>query len=175
MKKKRAVFLGDFPKLRMNYLLQKKLEKMKTRKNYLLTIIVLLSISLTSFAQDKVIPEGKLPKEIRSYVKTHFPSNSILQASIDDELFSKSYELILSDNISLDFNSKNKITDIESKSKSKLPDSVIPKRILEYTKTNYPNNVIISWELDDRNQQIELDNGLDLEFNMAGDFLMIDD
>lgn len=80
--------------------------------------------------------------------------------------------MILQDNFSLEFDSKNRVTDISGK--SQLPNSVIPKSILEYVKSNYPNNIILDWELDDKNQQIELDNGLDLEFNMQGAFLRID-
>ena len=57
---------------------------------------------------------------------------------------------------------------------SKLPDSVIPSKIREYVVANYPQNHIIGWEIDGRNQQVELDNDLDLEFTMNGDFIRID-
>ena len=55
-----------------------------------------------------------------------------------------------------------------------MPNSVIPEKILQYVTTNYPTNFITDWELDDKNQQVQLDNGLDLEFKMNGDFLRID-
>jgi hypothetical protein len=42
-------------------------------------------------------------------------------------------------------------------------------------KTNYPNNVINDWELDDGIQKVELDNSIDLEFSQKGEFLRIDD
>ncbi|NLW30122.1 MAG: hypothetical protein GXY77_01545 [Fibrobacter sp.] len=74
--------------------------------------------------------------------------------------------------MSLEFNRKNEIIDIDGV--SQLPNSVIPEKILQYVTTNYPTNFITDWELDGKNQQIELDNGLDLEFNMNGDFLRID-
>ncbi len=53
---------------------------------------------------------------------------------------------------------KKEVIDIEGL--TKLPDSVIPAKLLEYATTNYPDNYIIGWELDDRNQQIKLENGL---------------
>lgn len=145
---------------------------MKNSFTLLATVSMILLIGFTSCAQDKIIPSNKLPKQIITFVETHFPENSIIQASFDRELFSKSYEIILKDNIKLDFNSKNEATSIEGN--SKLPDKVIPKQILEYVKKNYNKNVIIEWELDDKKQQVKLDNGLELEFNKNGDFLRID-
>lgn len=80
--------------------------------------------------------------------------------------------MILEGSISLEFNRKNEIVEINSI--SKLPDSVVPEKIRQYVSANYPDNIIIGWERDDRNQQVELNNRLELEFNMSGDFLRID-
>lgn len=144
-----------------------------TKMKNLSLLVIMLFMSSISFAQDKVIPENELPKEIKTYLSTHFPDNAVLQAMVDKEVFSKSYEVILQDNFTVEFNSKNKVKEISGN--SKLPDSVIPNEILAYVKTNYPNNVITDWELDDNNQQVELDNDINLEFTMTGQFLRIDD
>lgn len=145
---------------------------MKNQINQVLLLSVLLVFSITSCVDDKIIPATDLPQEISTYLESHFPENKVVQATVDKELFSKSYEVILKDNTTLKFNSKNKITDIEAP--SKLPNSVIPIQILDYVKTNYPNEVITDWELEDKNQQVELDNGITLEFTMEGEFLRID-
>ena len=78
----------------------------------------------------------------------------------------------MSESISLEFNRKKEIIDIDGV--TQLPNSVIPEKILQYVTTNYPTNFITDWKLDDKNQQVQLDNGLDLEFKMNGDFLRID-
>jgi hypothetical protein len=78
----------------------------------------------------------------------------------------------LSDGISLEFNRKREIISIDGT--SQLPTSVIPEKIFQYVENNYFGNVITDWELDGKNQQIELNNGLDLEFDMNGDFLRLD-
>lgn len=135
-------------------------------------IATMLAVSFISHAEDTVIKESELPKKIKTYLKTHFPNNPVLQASIDKELFSKSYEVILKNNISLEFNKKNDVKDISAS--SKLPDSVIAKPILDYVKSNFPNNLITDWELDDTTQKVELDNDMELEFDLKGKFLKID-
>ncbi|WP_367916225.1 PepSY-like domain-containing protein [Leadbetterella sp. DM7] len=136
-------------------------------------ILMLIPAAFMSACESqKVLAENEIPSAITTYVSTHFPAARILQAVKDKEGLSKSYDVILEGNISLEFNKKHEITSIESR--SALPDSVIPEKILAYVKANYPNHSILQWELDDNRQQVELDNHLELEFNKAGDFLRID-
>lgn len=137
----------------------------------LLSIIVVIA-ALTSCEKEKIVPATELPNEITEYVSTHFPVNTIIQSTEDKDGFTKTYDVLLDGNISLEFNRKKEIIDIESL--SELPNSVIPTKIKSYVETNYPNNVIIGWGLDDKNQEVQLDNGVGLEFNMNGDFLRID-
>lgn len=146
---------------------------MKKEIKTVMASLVLLSVSFGVKAQDKVIPANQLPKEIKKYVKTHFPNNEIVQASVDKDLRSQSYDVILKENIKLEFNSKNKIKEIDGI--SALPKSVIPNKISQYVKTNYPKIAITDWELNDANQEVKLENGISLKFNMAGKFLRFDD
>jgi len=133
--------------------------------------MILTSISFTVNAQDRKIPIEFVPKQITAYLKTHFPDNTVLKATFDNHVIYKKYKISLNDKISLEFSPDYKVMEI--KSKSKLPNSVIPEGIQKYVETNYPKNVITDWELDNGNQQIELDNGIDIEFNLKGVFIRI--
>ena len=135
-------------------------------------VAIALTVSLISCAKDEVIPVSELPAEMKAYISTHFPSNTILQVVKDVDGLTKTYDVLLSERISLEFNRQKEIIDIDSE--IALPNSVIPEQIRQYVTANYPTNVITVWELDDRNQQIQLDNWLDLEFTMNGDFIRID-
>ncbi|MDR1878227.1 MAG: PepSY-like domain-containing protein [Bacteroidales bacterium] len=143
------------------------------KKEFAVILAAWTLILMTACSQETIIPQEALPLEITTYISTHFPDYSILQSVKDRDDFVLTYDIILSDGISLEFNRKNEIIDIDGH--SKLPDSVIPEKILLYVKTNYPSSIITDWELDDRNQQVQLDNGLDIEFTMSGDFVRIDD
>lgn len=147
-----------------------KMNKKKLIKNSLMATA--LAFTLTSCDKEEVIPSTDLPSEITSYISTHFPNNSIVQVIKDRDGLTKTYDILLSESISLEFNRKKEIIDIDGV--AQLPNSVIPEKILQYVTTNYPTNFITDWELDDKNQQVQLDNGLDLEFKMNGDFLRID-
>ena len=52
--------------------------------------------------------------------------------------------------------------------------SVISIKIFEYVKVNYPNNFITGWEMDEGKQEVELNNSVDLEFDMNNVFLQND-
>lgn len=135
-------------------------------------LLTLVATFLFACNDEEIIPSSELPTSIKDYVSTHFPNNEIIQVVKDREGFSKSYDVILAGSISLEFNKKNNIVEINSI--SQLPDSVIPEKIRQHAADNFPDNVIIGWELDDRNQQVKLNNGLELEFTKSGDFLRID-
>lgn len=146
---------------------------MKTFKFLKSTLIAsTLAASISIFAQDKIVPYTEVPAEIQTYLKTHFPNNTVLQSELDNGWFKKEYEILLSNNVKLEFNEKNNIKNIDAK--SALPESVIPSAISKYIKSNYPNNFITEWDLDAKRQSVELNNGVELEFNLEGKFLRID-
>ncbi|MBS9773905.1 MAG: PepSY-like domain-containing protein [Tenacibaculum sp.] len=136
-------------------------------------ILLISIISLISCSKEKTISKNDLPFEIKVYISEHFPNNPILQASVEENFSSKEYEVILKDNITVEFDAKDKVKEI--KANTKLPNSVIAKPILDYVKTNFRNNIITKWELDKRKQEVKINNGISLEFDLSGNFIKIDD
>lgn len=137
-----------------------------------LFLLVLVPFMFISCEKEKVMSLTDIPSEISDYVSTHFTDSPIIQSIKDKDGFELTYDVILDGGFFLEFNRKKEVIDIDGL--TKLPDSVIPAKLLDYATSNYPDNSIIGWELDDRNQQIRLENGLELEFTMNGDFLRID-
>jgi len=122
---------------------------------------------------DTILSEAEIPVEIKSYIIDHFPSNSINSTeknTVQNETF---YTVFLSGNLNLEFNSQFDITDIDAE--TELPDSVIPQPIRDYVSQNYPNNFITDWEIEDGYQEVELNNGVELEFTLDGVFIRVDD
>ncbi len=144
------------------------------KKLQVLGIIAALGLLLfaTSCDEEKGLSENEIPNEITTYVTTHFPTNNIIRVTEDKDGTRKSYDVVLSGNIKLEFNRQREITDIDSS--SRLPDSVIPQAIRDYVSENYPDNFITDWELEDNHQQVGLNNDIDLEFSMDGVFIRVD-
>ena len=152
---------------------------MKKTINLQLLAIVTLFAFFTSCSSDDdnnsneiILSDAEIPEAIQTYIATHFNSSTIVLAEQETENNTTSYDIYLSEDIELEFNSNFEIIDIDSE--IQLPDSVIPEAILSYVATNYPANFITDWELELNHQQVELNNSIELEFEMHGDFIRID-
>ena len=137
-------------------------------------MLVVLFLSLEIYGQNNMSASAnknnQLPVEITSYIKTSFPNHKIIKHNMDDD--DKGYEVYLDKEIVLDFNSKNEIVGIDGK--SKLPDTAVPPKILAYVKSSFSSNSITDWELEDKIQQVTLNNGVELEFNKSGEYILTD-
>lgn len=132
----------------------------------------LLILFFTACDKERVIAEDGLPKDVSTYVQTHFPEHEIIQIVKDRDGLSVSYDVILRGGYKLEFDRKGRIKGVEGT--AKLPDSVIPEPIVAYVTANYPEHYIIDWELDDKGQEVKLVNGLELKFDKNGNFLKLD-
>lgn len=138
----------------------------------LLALSIVLTVLLSGCEKEELITNSELPSEIKNYVSTHFPNNPIIQSILDKDGFTKSYDIFLEGNFNLEFNKKKEIIQIDGV--SQLPDSVIPEKIREYVIANYTKNFITDWELETKHQQVELNNTIELEFDMNGNFIRVD-
>ena len=141
----------------------------KSFKNIALGVVLL--VSGTYFSQEISITQDQLPQTITQYIHTNFPGKSLSKIRKEKKMSKMEYEIYLDNGTKLEFNN-SAIKEIEST--EKLPDAVIPKNILAYTKKNYPQNFITEWKLSYTKHTIELNNGAELEFNKKGQFLRID-
>lgn len=139
------------------------------KKGITILLVVVSVVALTSCDKETILGTSDIPTEISKFTSDNFPNNKILQVTKERDGITRSYEVILDENISLDFNRKKEVTSIDAT--TELPASVVPSKLSQYVASNFPTNFITDWEIEGRNQQIGLDNGLELEFNMAGEFL----
>lgn len=135
--------------------------------------LLIFSFFFASCTNDVALTEQEVDSKITEFVQKNFPGHTIIQAIKDRDFLHKSYDVWLSDNVKLEFNRKYEIIDMESE--TRLPDSAIPAKILEYVTARYPQLFITDWSKDDNRQEIELNNDLTLIFNKSGEFLRIDD
>lgn len=115
------------------------------------------------------IDPANLPQNIRDYISTNFPSATIIKAELDDNF----YELELSNGMELYFDAQGNFLGSEVDDR---PVAVgdLPAAITQYVSQNYPNLTIVSAEIDDNMYEIELSNGLELYFDLNGNFLFAD-
>jgi len=135
--------------------------------------MVLSTLFFVGCRKEDIKPVADLPPEIKMYITTHYSSQSIIETEIDLTDSTNAYEIKLNNGTSLEFNYKKVIMDIDGH--TELPTSVISIKMFDYVRIHYPNNFITGWEMDEGcKQEIELNNNMDLEFDMNNEFLGCD-
>ncbi len=120
-------------------------------------------------ADDQPIDPSSLPQVIRDYITQNYPNASIVEV----DRYPNHYEIYLSNGIELYFDLNGNFLGRE------IDDQIInpadlPTVILDYIQQNYPNQSIVSAEIDDSMYEVELNNDLELYFDFNGNFLYAD-
>ena len=146
---------------------------MRTKLNLTICLIAGLIFGLSANAQKTVIKKEALPANAQAFLKTHFGSKKPSYIIQDKEILSTEYKVQYDSKIEIEFDKKGNWKEVDGKS-SKIPSSIIPKKIASYVKTNFPKEKITKIELGSSGYETKLTNGLELKFNLKGDFTKID-
>ncbi len=140
-------------------------------------LVVAMATLVTQTAQAQNYPH--LPENAKSYISRHFENSTINHYEKDTEILDIEHKVYISHNgisYRLEFDKRGNVTDIHSTNeKTPLPASVIPLKISDDVKKRFPNAKIIEWSRERSTQTIELDNDVELKYNLKGKFLRIDD
>lgn len=142
-------------------------------KRFLAVLAFAAVMPFMAMADDYVIPFEQLPEVSRSFVQTHFSGVQVAYAMRD----SHSYEVRLADGGEIEFDYAGNWKEVDCKYRA-VPASVmklVPEGIPAYVSASFPKSLITKVNVKNWGYELELDNGLDLEFNKTGAFLRIDD
>lgn len=141
---------------------------MKKNKIYYVTLLLLLSFSAMSMTSAKDIPV-----KIQEYLQVHFQNKQVVKYKSEWKPTKTKHKVYLIDQTKVEFD-KN-FNAIEVESKNGIPASILPSNVSNYIQKNYPNRQIKEWEMKRTKQEVKLMDGLELEFDVQGNFLRIDD
>lgn len=136
------------------------------------TLILLTALlPLSACGHEKVITEKELPRAAQAFIKEHFAGQSILKIEKDGA----EYEIDFVNGWDVDLDGKGEWTDVNCE-RDALPASfaaTLPTAIAGYVEATYPGAYIVE-VCRGRKFEVELNNGLELEFSLKGEFLRID-
>lgn len=144
-------------------------------KKTVLFLVLIFGISVSSFAQKTQISVNQLPETAQSFIKNHFKNDTVSYVIKEEEyLVIDEYKVILSNGTKIEFNAKGNWKEVSYKSQG-LNTSFISKNILNHINKAFPNTFIVKIEKKNWKYEVELSNGLELEFDLEGNFKKIDD
>ncbi|MBE6196950.1 MAG: hypothetical protein E7137_07675 [Rikenellaceae bacterium] len=141
--------------------------------------LFLLSLMMTSavFAagdDDKPIRAEELPAKARQLLSTHFTGDPIRFATLDNDWFGGTYEVHLQSGSEVEFTKEGEWVAIDTEPRP-VPEGLIPAPILKEVTDRFPGRTITKIDRDRRDYEAELDNGLELKFNLKFELIGIDD
>jgi len=139
---------------------------MKQTRIFLILILTFL-MSTVCFADSNPIPAERLPHAAKSFINKEFANAKIEYAERDMD----GYLCRLDNGIEIEFNQKGVWTKMDGSVRTVLPDSVIPQKISQYVKENYPNAGITQIEKGRYGYKVELSSKYNLKFTRHGKFI----
>lgn len=140
----------------------------------MVALVAIFGVQLVN-AQNNVITFEALPAKAQSFVKEHFSVQEVSGVYEDIEhLKQKEYSVYFNDGTEIEFFADGDWEEVKSRV-GEVPSKIVPKEITQYVRKQYPNTQIRDIKKKRIGYEIELSNGLDLEFNKKGQFLRIDD
>ena len=141
-------------------------------RRFLYTLLALMLV-LPAAAEDVEIQFDQLPEKAQKVVKKAFPDTKIKKVEMERRASLIQYEVKLSGGIKMQFNKDGKFTECEC-IKSAVPDMLIPEKIRNYLKKEFPGRTVMRIEHDSKLFEILLNNGDERSFNSSYRLIDID-
>ena len=131
----------------------------------MIAICCMMSCNMAANAGNgKPISVNALPTKAQTLLNNHFNGQKVMLATIESGVVSRSYDVVLKNGTKLEFDKRGNLTEIDCK-QGIVPDQLIPQAITNYLKENYEGQSVRKIEINRKEYEVELTNGLDLTFN----------
>jgi len=127
----------------------------------------------TVAAKDELIAFSQLPAKAQTFVKTHFSEKDVAASMLEiEDGFRKEYTVVLHNGTKIEFDRKGEWEKVKVRSGA-VPSEIIPSRILQHIRENFPDAHVKELEQSRKRYEVEISNGLELEFDKKGKLLKI--
>lgn len=138
-------------------------------------IAMLALFTLVSCDKETNIQSGDLPSAASTFLSTYFADMGIANTKKEKEgIFGREYSVRLEDGTEIDFDKDGDWIEVDGAGNSPIPTGFILDPIVAYVAEHYPNTAISSIEKERNGFDVELTNGVDLEFDTNGTFERVD-
>ena len=115
-----------------------------------------------------------LPVKARTTIQQNFDAAITLVKTETEGIGDKEYEVTLSDGSEVTFNGAGEWENIERPANLAVPVGLIPTAITNFVNEKHAGALIIGIEKDKKGYDIDLSNGLEIQFDKTGNFVKYD-
>ncbi len=140
----------------------------------LVIILSVFLVSLSACANEKPILFEQLPHAAQAFINTHFPSLPIAYIEHEREGLRDDYKVYFKNGAELEFGEQGSLQTVDCQ-RSEVPASIIPDPIENYVSQYFPGAFIVSYSIDYRHLDVELNNDFELVFDHSYNIIRTDD
>ncbi len=145
-------------------------EKMKKT----LTIIALLFVGMTTYAQKTNIGYESLPNDAKDFININFPSVTPAVVLKDTETFDVEYEVRFNDGMKIEFSEDGEWKEVKNDINC-LTFGFLPENIGKYLENNHYGLCVKEIKRELKGFKVELANDVEIIFDKKGKFKRYDD
>ncbi len=145
------------------------------KKTLLLIAAAILLTGLTALADShRTIDYKQLPAAARTLIADHFGDARVGYVETENSLFDREYKVLFTDGSTIEFDKNGNWTEIDCK-RGRVPQRLVPQAIRDVIDTRFDGQGVVAIERDRRGYEVELENGVDLEFDRRFRLIKADD
>lgn len=140
------------------------------KKILLILLLIAGTVGYASAFDKYTLDRESLPAPAREFLDEYFPKAKVSMIKVDKHLLKKTdYDVKLVNGTKIEFNNAGKWTSVDCKTRE-VPQKLIMKSIRNYISKNFPQTFVTSIEKKSSGYEIELNDGIELKFNLLGGF-----
>lgn len=130
-------------------------------------------ISIACVAEDRPVVYEQLPAPAKEFINANYPGEKVSYVVVDDDMIKPDYTVRLANGVEIQFENSGALEKITAR--TGVPEAVVPVQISDYVEANFPDTVIVEYEIGRRDFSVDLSNGLELRFNGKFKLVELDD
>jgi hypothetical protein len=132
-------------------------------------------ITMTACANnDQLISYSSLPVQAQAFIQKYFNATDVVHVERERDGLHYEYGVTLKNTTKIDFDHQGNLESIDCRIYA-VPEGIVPELIVHYTTLHYPDSFIVEYAIEYRRLKVELSNGLDLIFDIEGNYIGMDD
>ena len=139
----------------------------------ILFVMSVVLISMACVAEDRPLVYEQLPAPAKEFINANYPGEKVSYVVVDDDVIKPDYTVRLANGVEIQFENNGALEKISAR--TGVPAAVVPVQIADYVKTNFPDAVVVEYEIGRRDFSVDLSNGLELRFNGKFKLVELDD
>ncbi|MBE6239684.1 MAG: hypothetical protein E7113_06530 [Bacteroidales bacterium] len=139
----------------------------------ILFVMSVVLISMACVAEDRPLVYEQLPAPAKEFINANYPGEKVSYVVVDDDVIKPDYTVRLANGVEIQFENSGALEKITAR--TGVPEAVVPVQISDYVEANFPDTVIVEYEVGRRDFSVDLSNGLELRFNGKFKLVELDD